>query len=110
MTTRPKKPEISKEKIQEFVGKIITDEKFRERVFTDPKKTAAEMGMHLTEKQVEIFKTASPEILREMEKHSGSQVGVWVLIPIADVGVAGGTYAVSRIDDEIINPIEKKEK
>jgi hypothetical protein len=94
-------PKFSKEKIQEFIGKIITDEKYRERVFKDPKKTAQEMGIYLNDKQVEIFKSVSPEILREAELFKGSTVGVWVLIPIADVGVAGGTYAVGRVDDDI---------
>lgn len=111
METKPKKPAISKEKIQEFVGRIITDDKFRTRVFENPKSAAEEMGMKLDDNQVEIFKSVSPKILQAMELHKGSEVGVWVLIPIADVGVAGGTYAVGRIDDDFvdkINPLSKK--
>ena len=97
--------------VQEFVGSIITDEKFRERVFKTPKEAAGEMGMQLNDRQVEIFKTVSPEIIQAIGKHTGVEQGVWVLIPIADVGVAGGTHSVSRIDDEFqdtINPQKSK--
>lgn len=78
---KPKSP--TQEQIQEFVGKVITDERFRERLFEKPEETAAEMGLKLSAKQLEVLKTMSPEVLAMLKK----QKAVYVLIPIADVAI-----------------------
>ena len=54
-----KKPSIAKtsapsqEKLQELVGRLVTDETFRGKFLANPKETASGLGVPLSDKQVE---------------------------------------------------------
>jgi hypothetical protein len=84
----------SKEKIQELVGKLATDEKFRERLFTNPQDAGREMGLTFSDRQLEVFAQLKPEILAKIGGKGGTdpQPQLLVLIPIADVAIVAMFY------------------
>jgi len=67
------------------MGKAITDEKFRERLFTNPKEAAAEMGVTFNDRQGQVLKEMKPTI--DHQAKQPTQEAIFVLIPIADVAI-----------------------
>jgi len=77
----------TKEQLQELVGKAVTDEKFREKLFMNPRETANEMGFEFSDRQVQVFDEMKPELMKQLGRGTAPHALPLVLIPIADVAI-----------------------
>ncbi len=65
--TLGKAPGPTREQLQELVGKAITSEDFRNRLFADPQGCATEMGFEFSSEQVEALMPLSEEVIKKAE-------------------------------------------
>ncbi len=60
----------SQKQLECLVGRAIINAEFRERLLSHPQKTAAEIGVELSEEQIRLFKEVDATALEELAKQA----------------------------------------